>query len=62
MGYIGIAAAIGLIIDIPVVIRSLADSLALADHDTLPLDIGEQLLSYPRHGIIFRRETTPILL
>ncbi len=46
MGYIGIAAAVGQIIDIPVVIRSLADSLALADHDTLPLDIGEQLLSY----------------
>lgn len=46
MSLIGIAAAVGQIIDIPIVCRSLADALVLADPDTLPLDIGEHLLSF----------------
>lgn len=42
MGYVGLATSIGLVIDIPIVVRSLADSLVVSSDDALPLtiDIG----------------------
>jgi hypothetical protein len=45
MSYIGIATLLGRPIEIPIIIRSLADSMALVHDDDLPLNFDSGLLS-----------------
>ena len=44
LSYVGIASAIGQIIDIPIIIRSLADSICFLDDEDFPINFDEDFL------------------
>ena len=44
LSYVGVASSIGLAVELPIILRSLADSLALVDEKMLPLNFDQDFL------------------
>ena len=51
LSYVGVASSIGQPVDIPIILRSLADSLALVDVSLLPLSFDPEMLDTLDIGI-----------